>query len=380
MKPILLADLSGDRVELALARAFQEMGLEVGAIVHPYSKARAWCRRNGIPHIVHTFQNRFEHDAVALYRDILNTTDFGIVHCFSSRALSTALMAVRKMKSPVKIVGYRGTMGHLHRWDPASKLSYLNPRVDAIVCVSDAVRRYLKSFQIPDERLDVIRKGHDPAWYSPAPRSALGEFGIPLEALTICFVGNIRPVKGVVDLLEAYRGMDSVGNIHLLLIGEIRDSRITGQIGSHPHIHFPGYRADAPALAGACDITVMPSIKREGLPKAILEAMAQGVPPVVTDVGGMPELVENGISGLIVPPRNPQALRKALQQLAGDIAMRHRLGAAARERINGPFHIRHTIDKTLALYRRLLTGPETLPAATGKICPPTPDINHNLQS
>ena len=354
MTRVLLSGLSNDRVELNLACALRKSGVELFAIDDPNSSAIEWCQSCGIPHMDHEFHNRFEHEAIVIYRELLRAQAFDILHCLTNRALSTALLATRRMAAPPKIVAYRGTMGHLHRWDPASRLSYRSPRVDAIVCVSDAVRRYLKEFDIPDSRLDVIWKGHDPAWYSASPRAALAEFGIPPDAVAVGFVGNIRPVKGAEDLLRAFDGIRLEENIHLVLIGEVRDRHIEKQVGRHPHVHFLGFRPNAAQLVGACDVAVMPSIEREGLPKAMIEAMAQGIPPLVTDVGGMPELVEDGVSGFVVPPRDPASLRGAIRRLAQDAALRRRFGAAARARIEGPFHFRHTLAKTLALYERLL--------------------------
>lgn len=363
MPRVILSGLSNDRVELNLACALQKSGLDLFAIDNPDSPAIEWCQSCGIPHLDHEFHNRFEREAIAIYRDLLKDRRFDVLHCLTNRALSTALLATRHMAHPPKIVAYRGTMGHLHRWDPASRLSYLSPRVDAIVCVSDAVRRYLREFDIPDSRLDVVWKGHDPAWYSPAPRSALTELGIPPHAVAVAFVGNIRPVKGADDLLDAFDGISPADNVHLVLIGEVRDHHVEKQIGRHPHVHFLGFRPNAASLAGACDLAVMPSIEREGLPKAILEAMSQGVPPVVTDVGGMPELVEHEACGIVVPPRNPAALRSALLRLARDPNLRRRFGAAARARVEGPFHFRHTVDKTLAIYRRLLANAQNMRTA-----------------
>ena len=360
MSRVLLSGLSNDRVELNLACALRKSGVQLFAIDNPDSPAIEWCQTCGIPHMDHEFHNRFDREAIVIYRELLRAQAFDILHCLTNRALATALLATRHMAAPPKIVAYRGTMGHLHRWDPASRLSYLSSRVDAIVCVSGAVRRYLQEFDIPDARLEVIWKGHDPAWYAPAPRSALAELGLPPEATVVGFVGNIRPVKGAEVLLRAFDGIRPEENIHLILIGEVRDRHIEKQIGRQPHVHFLGFRPDAARLAGACDIAVMPSVEREGLPKAILEAMAQGVPPVVTDVGGMPELVEHEVCGLVVPPRDPAALRIALRRLAQDASLRRRFGAAARARIEGPFHFRHTVEKTLALYARLL-DPKTKP-------------------
>lgn len=356
MARVLLSGLSTDRVELNLAVALHEAGVSLRIIAQPESPAGSLCRDHGIPCVLHKFRHRFSRDTVALYRSLLREERVEIIHCLTNRALSTALLAARRMDCPPAIVAYRGTLGHLSRWDLASRLSYLNPRVDGIICVSDAVRRYLKGVGIPESKLHVIWKGHDPSWYAAVPRAILAGLGVPPDATVVCFLGNMRPVKGARYLLDAFDGIAVSERIHLLVIGEICDRRTVRRVGRQPHVHFLGFRPDADSLVGACDIAVMPSVAREGLPKAVLEAMAMGVPPVVTAVGGMPELVEDGRCGLVVPPRNPAALREAVRALAQDAGLRRRLGAAARARIEGPFHFSHTVEKTLALYEQLGRG------------------------
>lgn len=351
---VLLSGLSMDRVELPLTRGLKEAGVDLLVIAAAGSAAVTLCRDAHIPFVEYNFRHRFDRDGIALYRRLLAEHAFDIIHGLTNRSLSTALLATRKMTRPPKIVAYRGTMGHLSWLDPASHFSYLNKRVDCISCVSDAVRRYLKEFRIPDERLEVIWKGHDPSWYRAAPREAISALGIPADAVVVNFTGNIRPVKGVDYLLKAFAGIAPAENIHLLVVGEVRDAGIKKWVGRFSHVHFAGYRKDATALAGACDIAIMPSIEREGLPKAALEAMAQGVPPVVTAVGGMVELVEDGLSGLVIPPKDEAAISAAVRRLAGDATLRATLGAAARARIEGPFNFRHTVEKTLRMYERLV--------------------------
>jgi glycosyltransferase involved in cell wall biosynthesis len=350
---VLLAGLSTDRVELRLARALHENGITLEVITEPGSPATALCRERGIPFEEYAFRHRFDRGAVRLFRDRLSRQPTDVVHCLTNRALSTALRAVRRWDTPPKIVAYRGTMGHLSWFDPASHFSYLNRRVDGIICVSDAVRRYLKTFRIPDERLTVIWKGHDAAWYQRAPREALTALGIPADAVAVNFTGNIRPVKGVDYLLKAFSSIRPEENIHLLIIGEVRDKKIRRLIDAYPHVRFLGFRPDATALAGACDLAVMPSIEREGLPKAVLEAMAQGVPAVVSNVGGLPELVVDGECGLVIPPRDAGAIAHAVRMLASDADRRRRMGHAAQARVDGVFNFKHTVTKTLALYERL---------------------------
>jgi glycosyltransferase involved in cell wall biosynthesis len=107
-------------------------------------------------------------------------------------------------------------------------------------------------------------------------------------------------------------------------------------------------------LTAASDAFVLPSVKREGLARSLIEAMAYAIAPIVTDCGGSPELVVNGVSGLVVPVRDPRALANAILQLYTDAKLRVRLGNAARERIRKDFRIEDTIAQTLALYRSLV--------------------------
>lgn len=350
---VLLSGISSDRVELKLVAALKQAGIDLTVIAAVDSPAVELCRQLGIMFYSHEFRHRFDGESVALYDKLLATEKFDIIHALTNRALSTALTATKKLQHPPKLIAYRGTMGHLSWFDPASWYSYLHPRLDGIICVSDAVRVYLKKFRISDDKLTVIWKGHDPAWYPPVKRELLRPLGIPDDAVVFNFTGNIRPVKGMKYLLKAFTRIKPEERIHLLVTGEVRDKKIQKMIGHQPHVHFAGFRADATALMGACDCIIMPSINREGLPKAILEAMAQGVPAIVTKVGGMPELVVDGECGLVIPPRNVNAIESAVRTIAREAIMRWNMGPAARARIEGPFHFRHTVEKTLALYERM---------------------------
>lgn len=357
---LLLVGLSGDRVENHLLRALHEIpDVTLQVIAAPDSEAAAICTERHIPCVTHAFTNRFDRRAVRLYLELTVDGSVQLIHCLTNRSLSTALLATRHLRHPPKMVAYRGTIGHLSRFDVTSWMAYPNPRIAAIVCVSNAVRRYLRTFQIPADKLPVIWKGHDPSWYPPpaTPAGLRADFHLPPDAVTVGFTGNMRPVKGVLYLLKAFQNIAPSENIHLFLIGEVRDPHIASFIGTRPHIHFLGYRADASRIAGACDMAIMPSISREGLPKALIEAMIQGVTPIATAVGGLPELVENEVSGILIPPKNATAIREAIQRLARNPALRQRMGRAARDRILGPFHFSHTLQKTLALYHSLCQEP-----------------------
>jgi glycosyltransferase involved in cell wall biosynthesis len=180
---------------------------------------------------------------------------------------------------------------------------------------------------------------------------------VPPGSFVVACVANYRPRKGIEVLVDAFARLPAEWRSHLLLIGGGMDARALerriASSGCGERIHVLGFRKDAPALTAACDVFVLPSTKREGLARSLIEAMAYGVAPVATDCGGNPELVVHGVSGLLVPVGDAAALAAAIGKLHDDPALRRRLGAAARERIGRDFRIEDTIEKTLALYRTL---------------------------
>ncbi len=291
-----------------------------------------------------------------------------MLHLFSNKALQNGLAASRGL--PVKIVAYRGIVGNVSFFSPVSWLRFLNPRIDRIVCVADAVRDYFLQMRpaflrMPAERLVTIYKGHSLDWYRATPAD-LTAVGVPVGSFAIACVANYRPRKGIEVLVDALGQLPDSTNPHLLLIGGGMDApRLKRRIAASPaasRIHVLGYRKDAPALTAACDVFVLPSTKREGLARSLIEAMAYGVAPVVTDCGGSPELVQHGVSGLVVPVADAGALAEAIRTLHDDAALRNRLGAGARERIGRDFRIEDTIAKTLALYRSLVAERSGVPA------------------
>jgi glycosyltransferase involved in cell wall biosynthesis len=279
-----------------------------------------------------------------------------ILHLFNNRAIANGVRAAREL--PVKVITYRGQTGNVHRYDPTCWLTHLHPRIDRVICVAEAVRRDIATRRLDPASCVTIYKGHDPAWYTDPPTDLSAEFGIPEDAFVAGTVANYRPRKGIGTLIEAVACLPPEAPIHLLLVGGgMDDPVLTRTIAASPcrdRIHLAGYRTDACALIAACNCAVLPSTKREGLPKTVIEAMVYGVPPVVTDTGGSAELVVDEDSGLVVPPGNPAALARAMMRLCEDAALARSLGEKARRRIDEHFNIRQTIERTLALYEDVL--------------------------
>jgi glycosyltransferase involved in cell wall biosynthesis len=307
--------------------------------------------------------SRLDKRAIELIRSELRSRPYDVVHLYNNKTVLHGLIATRGY--PAKIVVYRGIVGNVSVLSPFSWLRYLNPRVDRIVCVAEAIRRYFLGlhffgWRLPPHKVVTIYKGHDLDWYRDPPADLGVVAGIPTGAFTVCCVANWRPRKGVEVLIEAFALLPSDASIHLALVGDMRHATLEKTIAAHPYrerIHVLGVRPDAPAVAAACQVAVLPALRREGLPKTVIEAMAYGVPTIVTDVGGSPELVENNVSGIVVAPGDAKALAAAILTLWQQPGVARDLGRRGQERIARDFSIRTTIARTAALYRELVPVP-----------------------
>ena len=355
---VIIATSYSDRTETAVYKALAAKGMAVHMNCGADAPEKPELIAAGVRVSPWMAQHRLDFRASRSLRRLIKAEDPDIVYAPTNRSLAAALRAGRGSRA--KIIAYRGTIGHLERYDPAAWITYFHPRVDRIVCVSRAVERYLLSKGLPPTRLVTIHKGHDPDWYSASPTQSRADFGIPEKAFVVGFTGSMRRVKGAEVLLQAALSPEMAArpDIHFLVVGDVRDSRIPplAQQGSNrQRVHMPGSIRPAATLAKLCNICVMPSLEREGLPRAVMEAMAQGIPAVVTNVGGMPEVVEDQHSGWIVPPGDAPALAAAIAGLADDPNRCAKMGTHARARIESDFHVRRTIEKTLQLYGDLVS-------------------------
>ncbi len=221
--------------------------------------------------------------------------------------------------------------------------------------------------RIPRDRLQLVRGGIDPAPLQaalPVDRAALG---LPVDAPVVLWVGRLDPVKGIDTLIEAFRlivqANDDQGRelsgARLLIVGDgpLR-SRLAGQIEAcalSACVSLLGPRDDIPCLLKAADVFAFPS-RTEGLPNALLEAMAAGCPVVTTDVPGCRDLIEHERTGLLVPYGDTKALAVAVRRLLRDPVAAGRLAQRASDAVLHTWHIDHTYDAYAALYNATLAG------------------------
>jgi glycosyltransferase involved in cell wall biosynthesis len=341
-----------DKPELFLAQGVQSAGIELTVIIGNPLNAGIARNEFDLRVIERALRSRFDLSSMIALRRIVKEFEPDIVHSFSGRAVSNVLLATVGLKA--QHVAYRGTMGNLGYWDPAARLSFLSSRLDKIICVSTAVQDDLQALGIPSSRLKRIYKGHNPEWYRSLPSVSREQFGLSSDEKIIVCVANSRPVKGVDVLVEAFRLVPTHIPARLVLIGEIREPRLVRAIEDNKRITSLGFIQNPAGLIRNFDIFCMPSRRREGFPKALLEAMIMGLPAVVSNVGGMPEIVEHNHSGFVVEPDDPQALAEAITALLQDESLRKRFGEHAALDVPQRFSIETTIAETISLYRELL--------------------------
>lgn len=347
--------LNSVRPEAELFIGLQRAGVAVTVMTQGDSVYADPMREAGIEVVDFVPRRKVSPEAIRRIRRELRERRIDVVYSFNNKAIANTNLAAVGL--PVKVVTYRGQTGNINRWDPSAYLTHLNPRIDLILCVADAVRDGLRAQHPRPGRVRTVYKGHSLDWYREPPAD-LGEFGIPAGAFTVICVANNRPRKGLGVLVEATYRLPRDAAIHLLLVGGgLEEPELARLIGASPmrgRIHVAGFRRDATALVAACSASVLPSLKREGLPKTVIESMAYAVPPIVTDTGGSAELVLDGQSGIVVAPGDAGAIAGAIRFLYDNPTERALMGRRARERLDRHFNVAETVRHTKELLESLL--------------------------
>lgn len=236
-----------------------------------------------------------------------------------------------------------------------------SPLADRIVAVSSAIATDLvHRYGIRTDRIVTIQNGIDANAFSPkrAPSAVLKELGLNGDSRLIGLAARMTPQKGHHDLLRALRLLlPQFPHLRCLLIGDgpLRRSleREAVALDVSSRCVFTGVRYDVADLLNVVDVAVLPSCS-EGLPFALLEAMALGKPIVATQVGGNPEVVENGRTGLLVPPRDPKVLAEAIAFLLDRPAAAAEMGERGRVRVRERFACDRMIRSLENVYAELL--------------------------
>jgi glycosyltransferase involved in cell wall biosynthesis len=227
-------------------------------------------------------------------------------------------------------------------------------RCARLIAVSDETRRAYERQGYRAGSIEVVYNGVELDG-ARRPAGLRAELGIPAEVPLVGEIGRLCDVKGQRELIHA---LTHLPDVRLVLVGTDLErggafqselERDAERLGVRDRVVFAGHRDDARALLDELDVVALPSWT-EGLPLVALEAMAHARPVVATPVGGTPEVVEDGRTGILVPPRDPRTLAAAVDRLLADPELRRRMGAAGRQRVAERFSPESMTRRVLAIY------------------------------
>lgn len=325
----------------------------------PGSEFEKRARAKNLP--VHTLPMHGEYDLLAGYRvaRLCKTSNYAIIHAHSAHALAIGLWAKLFYRNLILVAARR--VDFSIRKNRLSIYKYNNPYLDRIVSISDRIREVMLRDGIPEEKLVTIHSGIDIHKFdgiSPDP-AFRKNWGIPQDHVIVGTVAAIVGHKDYPNLLKAARIVaEQYEKVTFMAVGNGENEAdvlaLARKLGLKDRFIFCGYQKEVGLFLKQFDIFVLAS-RMEGLGTSVLDAQAAGLPVVGTRAGGIPEMIYHEGNGILVPPRNPQALAEALNDLIKHRKKREELAARALKTVRR-FDIRHTVSKTVALYRDLLAG------------------------
>ncbi len=354
----LITELSSGGAQSGLLRLLERMDstrftLTVVCLYNGDKIVAQQIRALGIEVIDLGMTRKWRLDALIRFFDLLRQRRPQILHTWMFHANIPGRVLGRLAGVPI-IIGSEQTMGQ--EGQIRRRLNRLTAVwADCVICVAQKVADFVhEQVGIPRDKLLVIANGVDTQTFSPSSTTKAADW----QPRIIGNVGRLEPVKGTRFLIDAFAQVASqFADAQVWLVGDGTERQSLAmqaqQQGIAAQIEFLGMRPDVATLLTQMDIFVLPS-QWEGMPNAVLEAMAAGLPVIATGVGGTTEVVVQDETGLLVPAADPTALAKAIATLLSDPALCRRMGAAGRQRAEQHFSIEQTVGKTVGLYEKLL--------------------------
>jgi len=338
-----------------LTTGLRHRGHEVVVATRPSETWASKLGEAGIPHYALPMRSEVDLGSVRRLVRILRTHRIQVVHAQKGKARTLAMIAGLVTKIPVLVLN-RGVSFPL---DPFNRLGYTTRRVTAIVAVCESIKRGLIAQGVPAGKIHVIYSGTDTDRFHPKVDGGgiRRELGLTPDHFLVTQIG-VRSWKGNDDTIDAMAELAArARHARLLIVGargpEVLRAR-AGARGIEDRVHVLGYREDIPEILAGSDCCVDASYAGLGITGTLREALAVETAAIASDLEGNPELVRDGETGLLFPPRDVPALARAMLRMADDRAFRDATARAGRILVEARFSTRAKLDATETLYRRLL--------------------------
>ncbi|MCM2272759.1 MAG: glycosyltransferase family 4 protein [candidate division Zixibacteria bacterium] len=311
---------------------------------------------DGIPiHLVEV-TSAYDRGAIGKLRDLLNRSGISILCTHDYRSHLIGWLAARG--SAVRWIafsrGFTQDNWKVRLYHGIEK--FIIRFADRVVAVSESQAEKLRQLRVAPEKIVVVRNAIDPEAFQSIERLSLRKrFTLPADSIVGFACGRFSAEKGQADLIRATAIASArAPRLRLIMAGNGPEFERCRELITRHHLEqivfMPGFERDAVAYLKDADFLVNPSLS-EGLPNVILEAMAVGVPVIATNVGGVPELLTDNESGLLVPPSDPMSLATAILRLVDNLDLRGRLAATASQVLSTGFSFEQQCGALHDLYR-----------------------------
>ena len=344
---------------LELARGLKDRGHHVVVATRPGSGWVDKCAEAGLPYHAVPMRSKLDVKSVPSLVRILRRHHIQIVHAHKGKARTLALMAGLFTKIPVLVLN-RGVSFPI---DAFSRRGYTTKRVTAVIAVSESIKRGLVSQGVPANKIHVVHSGTDTTRFHPGvDRTRVRrELGLGPEHSLITQIG-IRSWKGNDDTMDAMKTVAAQAPLaRLLFVGAneqkariLREKAAARGLADRIHVFL--YREDIPDILAASDVCVDASYAGLGITGALREALAVETPVIGTELAGNPELITDGETGYLFPPRDTDALARCILRTIADPGLAIAMARTGRKRVEEEFSLTAKIDRTEALYRDLLAA------------------------
>ena len=343
---------------LAEACGMAGRGHEVWLAAPPESRIAGAADARGIPVVSVGFRRPWGLGDVAVLRRTIGRLGIQVLNTHSSWDAWIGGLAGRLAGTGVRVIRTRHLSTPIPR-TRSSRLLYLR-LADHVVTTGEAIRqRMIEENGFPEYRIASVVTGVDLTHFRPRREASAvrHDLRLPVSVPVVGTVSTIRSWKGHLDLLEAIASLRSGRDVRGLLVGDgpyaevvrsrVRELRLEGAIV------MPGQREDVADLLSAMDVFAFPSTANEGVPQAVLQAMVLRRPVVAAQVGGIPEVVRDGETGILVPARDPSALARGIGRALDDAPAVERWVTAAADLVRGEYTVEAMLDKMDAIYHKV---------------------------
>ncbi|MFC2156734.1 glycosyltransferase family 4 protein [Acidobacteriota bacterium] len=346
----------GQRQSFLLAQELKKRGFKFHFVVQPKSPLYENAKSSGLPVLPIKMRSEVDGIAVARLAIAMKRRKCQLVHFHDAHSVAVGAAAASLSKVPIRIIS--------RRVDFPLKRNFLSRKkytkdIDRIVAVSEGVKKVLIHGGLAPENIAVIPDGIDISPFQRAGSSGYlrKELSLGITDYLVGIVAHLADHKGHKYLIEASRILkEKAPDIKVIIVGEgplrMELARQASDIKVDGMIFFLGFREDVPQILASLNLFVLSSYL-EGLGSSLMDAMASHLPIVATDVGGIPEVVTNGQTGLLVPPRDPQALADAILKLYGDRNYARELGDKGYDVVQQKFSAEAMAEKIADLYEKI---------------------------